>query len=75
MKTLKIHKDISIAQTLQKDLYLSPAYFEATKEKNFASIWFWLCPENGVRTVSICHPLRPTLAKTSPLNITSFSPT
>jgi hypothetical protein len=33
MKTLKIHEDISIAQTLQKDFYLPPIISKQRKKK------------------------------------------
>ncbi len=57
MKHLQLHEDISLAQTLQKDFYLSPAYFEAAKEKIFARTWQWLCCGNPAANAGDCAPV------------------
>jgi choline monooxygenase len=54
---LWVHEDISQANTLQKDFYLSSTFFEAAKEKIFAQSWQWLTCGNPINQQGQCQPV------------------
>jgi choline monooxygenase len=57
MTNLWVHDDISLAKTLQKEFYLSAKFFEAAKEKIFASSWQWLSIPKQAPDPGQCEPV------------------
>ena len=57
MEKMNVHPDISLAQTLPKEFYLSPQAFELSKSDIFARTWQWICLNDLPRVSGECLPV------------------
>jgi len=56
MNQFNVDKDISIAKTIHKDVYINANIFETSKEKIFADTWQWIGHEELVGAPSTLYP-------------------
>lgn len=56
MSPFKIDEDISIAETLPSEFYITEKYFELSKEKIFSRTWQYVCDTDNAKISGQIHP-------------------